>query len=128
MNDLANNWSFQVIGMLAITAATTAVFWIAQGFDAAFPVGILLLALTALVHFGRRRSNTLEVMSGTGDERIRHLYMHAVAIAGSLMAFVLPGWFLVTVAQGDPDTTLSTLSAIFGVTFVAAVVVLSRRG
>ena len=38
MNDLINNWSVQVAGMLVIAAATTAVFWIAQGFDAAFPV------------------------------------------------------------------------------------------
>jgi hypothetical protein len=125
---LNNNWSVQVAGMLAITVVTTAVFWIAQGFDAAFPVAILLLAFTALVHFGRRRWNTFEVMSGTGDERIRHLYMHAVAVAGTVMAFLLPGWFLVTVAQGDPDTTLSTLSAVFGLTFIAAVVVLARRG
>ena len=128
MNRLTNNWSVQVAAMLLIAAATTAVFWIAQGFDAALPVGLLLLAFTAVVHFGRRRSNTLEVMSGTGDERIRHLYMHAVAVAGTVMAFLLPGWFLVTVAQGDPDTTLSTLSAVFGLTFVAAVVVLARRG
>jgi hypothetical protein len=54
--------------------------------------------------------------------------MHAVAVAGTVMAFLLPGWFLVTVAQGDPDTTLSTLSAVFGLTFIAAVVVLARRG
>ena len=128
MNDLTNNWSVQVIGMLAITAATTAVFWLAEGFESAIGVALLLLAFTAVVHFGRRRSNTLEVMSGTGDERVRHLYMHAVALAGTVMAFLLPGWFLVTVAQGDPDTTLSTLSAIFGLTFIAAVVVLARRG
>ena len=75
MNHVTNNWSVQVAGMLAITAATTAVFWIAQGFDAALPVALLLLAFTAVVHFGRRRSNTLEVMSGTGDERVRSLYM-----------------------------------------------------
>ena len=49
MNDLINNWSVQVAGMLVITAATTAVFWIAQGFDAALPVALLLLAFTALV-------------------------------------------------------------------------------
>lgn len=127
MNNLTNNWSVQVMGMLAITAATTAVFWIAQGFDAALPVGILLLAFTAVVHFGRRRSNTLEVMSGTGDERVRSLYMHAVAIAGTVMAFLLPGWWLVTVAQGEPNDALSALSAIFGLTFIAAIVVLSRR-
>jgi 4-amino-4-deoxy-L-arabinose transferase-like glycosyltransferase len=127
MSDLMNNWSVQVAGMLAITAATTAVFWIAQGFDAAFPVGLVLLAFTAVVHFGRRRSNTLEVMSGTGDERVRSLYTQAVAIAGTVMSFLLPGWWLVTVAQGEANDTLAVLCAIFGATFVVAVAVLARR-
>lgn len=127
MNHVTNNWSVQVAGMLAITAATTTVFWIADGFDAAFPVALVLLAFTAVVHFGRRRSNTLEVMSGTGDERIRSLYTQAVAIAGTVMSFVLPGWWLVTVAQGEPNNVLSALCAIFGVTFIAAVALLARR-
>jgi hypothetical protein len=99
MNDLMNKWSVQVLGMLAITAATTTVFWIAQGSDAAIPVGLVLLAFTAIVHFGRRRFNTLEVMRGTGDERVRSLYLRAIAIAGTVMSFVLPAWWLVTVAQ-----------------------------
>ena len=128
MNHVTNNWSIQVAGMLAITAATTAVFWIAEGFEAAFPVALVLLAFTAIVHFGRRRSNTLEVMSGTGDERVRSLYTQAVAIAGTVMSFLLPAWWLVTVAQGDPNETLSLLCAIFGVSFILAIVVLARRG
>ena len=128
MNHTTNNWSVQVAGMLAITAATTAVFWIAEGFEAAFPVALVLLAFTAVVHFGRRRSNTLEVMSGTGDERVRSLYTQAVAIAGTVMSFVLPGWWLVTVAQGDANETLALLCAIFGVSFILAIVVLARRG
>ena len=127
MNHVTSKWSIQVAGMLAITAATTTVFWIAEGFDAAFPVALVLLAFTAVVHFGRRRSNTLEVMSGTGDERIRSLYTQAVAIAGTVMSFVLPGWWLVTVAQGEPNDVLSGLCAIFGLTFIAAVAVLARR-
>ena len=127
MNHVTNTWSVQVAGMLAITAATTAVFWIAQGFDAALPVALLLLAFTAVVHFGRRRSNTLEVMSGTGDERVRSLYMQAVAVAGTVMSFLLPGWWLVTVAQGEPNDVLSALCAIFGVTFIVAIAVLARR-
>jgi hypothetical protein len=126
--NVTNNWSVQVAGMLAITAATTTVFWIAEGFEAALPVALLLLAFTAVVHFGRRHSNTFEVMSGTGDERVRSLYTRAVSFAGALMAFLLPGWWLVTVAQGDPNDTLSALSAIFGLTFIAAVVFLARRG
>jgi hypothetical protein len=127
MNDAMNNWSVQVVGMLAISAAVIAVFWASEGVEEALYAGAVLLAFTALVHFGRRHSNTLEVMSGTGDERVRSLYMHAVAIAGTVMAFVLPGWFLITVAQGDPNTTLSILSALFGLTFVGAVFWLARR-
>jgi len=127
MNDTMNNWSVQVAGMLAISAAVIAVFWAAEGLEEAIYAGSLLLAFTALVHFGRRYSNTLEVMSGTGDERVRSLYHRAIAIAGTVMAFVLPAWFLVTVAQGDPDTTLNILSALFGVTFIGAVVWLARR-
>jgi hypothetical protein len=128
MSDVMNKWSVQVTGMLAITVAATAVLWIAEGFDAAFPFALVLLAFTALVHFGRRRSNTLEVMSGTGDERVRSLYTQAVAFAGAVMSFLLPGWWLVTVAAGDPNDTLALLSAIFGLSFVVAVVFLARRG
>jgi hypothetical protein len=75
MNDAMNNWSVQVVGMLAISAAVIAVFWAAEGLEEALYAGAVLLAFTALVHFGRRRSNTLEVMSGTGDERVRSLYI-----------------------------------------------------
>ena len=99
-----------------------------RGFEAALPVALVLLAFTAVVHFGRRRSNTLEVMSGTGDERVRSLYTQAVAIAGTVMSFLLPAWWLVTVAQGDPNETLSLLCAIFGVSFILAIVVVARRG
>ena len=128
MNDLMHKWTTQVAGMLAITVATTAVFWIAQGAEAGISVGLVLLAFTAVVHFGRRHSNTLEVMSGTGDERVRSLYMRAIAIAGTVMSFVLPAWWLVTVAQGDPNTVLNVLCALFGLTFIVAIVVLARRG
>jgi 4-amino-4-deoxy-L-arabinose transferase-like glycosyltransferase len=127
MSDYMNNWSVQVIGMLAISAAVIGVFWAAEGLEEALYAGAVLLAFTAVIHFGRRRSNTLEVMSGTGDERVRSLYTQAVAVAGTVMAFLLPGWWLVTVAQGDSDTTLSTLSAIFGATFIVSVIVLARR-
>ena len=67
-------------------------------------------------------------MSGMGDERTRHLYLRATAFTGSVMAFVLPAWWLVTVAQGEADTTLNLLCAVYGFTWMAAAVVLARRG
>jgi hypothetical protein len=87
----------------------------------------IVLAFLLLVYFGRRRSDTLDVMSGIGDERGKLLYTRAVAFAGTVMSFVLPGWWLVTIAKGDPDETLSLMCAIFGANFILAVVVLARR-
>jgi hypothetical protein len=90
-------------------------------------VGLAVFALMVVVVVARRRSDTFDVMSGIGDERTRSLYQRAVAFAGTVMSFVLPGWWLVTVAQGDPNTTLALLCAIFALVWLAAVVVLSRR-
>jgi uncharacterized protein (TIGR03382 family) len=87
----------------------------------------IVLAFLLVVLLGRRRSDTLDVMSGIGDERGKLLYTRAVAFAGTVMSFVLPGWWLVTIAKGDPDETLSLMCAIFGASFVLAVVVLARR-
>jgi hypothetical protein len=87
----------------------------------------IVLAFLLLVLLGRRHSDTLDVMSGIGDERGKLLYTRAVAFAGTVMSFVLPIWWLVTIARGDPDDTLSLMCAIFGVSFILAVVVLARR-
>jgi hypothetical protein len=87
----------------------------------------IVLAFLLLVLLGRRHSDTLDVMSGIGDERGKLVYTRAVAFAGTVMSFVLPIWWLVTIAQGDPDDTLSLMCAIFGVSFILAVVVLARR-
>jgi hypothetical protein len=128
MNEAMNTRNAQLLAMLAITAATFGVFLYAEGIGSALVVGALLLAFTVLVHLGRRRSDTLEVMGGLGDERVRALYTRSVAFVGSVMAFVLPGWWLVTVAIGEPNETLSVLCAIFAVLWVGAVMVLARRG
>ena len=59
---------------------------------------------------------------------MRTLYTRAIAFAGSVMSYVLPGWWLVTVAQGEPNETLALLCAIFGLTFLVSVFVVARRG
>jgi hypothetical protein len=87
----------------------------------------IVLAFLVFVFLGRRRSDTLDVMSGIGDERGKFLYMRAVALTGTVMSFVLPIWWLVTVAKGDPNEVLALCCAIFGLTFIASVVVLARR-
>ena len=118
----------QLIAMLAIAAATAAAFWVADGPEAAIFPGVLIGGFALLVHFGRRRSDTLEVMSGIGDERTRALYTRAVALTGTILSVVIPGWWLVTVALGEPDETLTLVCALLGVTFIGSVAVLARRG
>jgi hypothetical protein len=116
-----------VLGIALVTAVFAA---FAAGGDARSGAisAAIVLGFLLVVIVGRRRSDTLEVMSGIGDERAKHLYTRAVALTGTVMSFVLPIWWLVTVAEGEADATLSTLCAIFGATFVVSVVVLARRG
>ena len=118
----------QIIGMLAITAVTFVAFWIGLGLDEAWPAGLILLGFTVLVAVGRARSQTIEVISGIGDERTRTLYERTCTAAVGVLAFALPGWWLVTVVRGEPDETLSAVCALFAVTLVVSAAVQARRG
>jgi hypothetical protein len=53
--------------------------------------------------------------------------MRAVAFTGTVMSLVLPIWWLVSVAKGDPNEVLALCCAIFGLTFSTSVAVLARR-
>jgi uncharacterized membrane protein len=118
----------QLVGGLLIAAAVGVAFVIGEDPGSGLVGAAIVAAFVLVVYVGRRRSASLELMSGIGDERTRHLYTRATAFAGSVMSFVLPGAWLVTVAQGEPDGTLSVLCAVFGLTWIAAAVVLARRG
>ena len=115
-------------GVVIAAAVVAAYLAGGQSTGDALSAGGGVLALVALVAIARRRSDALAVMSGIGDERTRHLYIRSVAFAGTVMSVVLPGWWLVTVAIGEPNATLSLLCAIFAVAWISGVVVLSRRG
>ena len=114
------------LGLLLVAAVFVAFAIGGDAADGAVSAAIVL-AFLLLVFFGRRRSDTLDVMSGIGDERGKFLYMRAVAFTGTIMSFVLPIWWLVTVAKGDPNEVLALCCAIFGATFILSVAVLARR-
>ena len=118
-----------LLGSGAAIAAAVVAAYLAGGEDVgtALASGAVVLAFTVLLVLARRRSDTFAVMSGIGDERTRHLYVRSVAVAGTVMSFVIPGWWLVTVAIGEPNATLSLLGVVFALSWIAAVVVLSRR-
>lgn len=118
----------QLIGMLAIAAVGTAAYWIGAGPRDGLQAGALLFAFALLVHVGRRRSATIETMSGVGDERTRLLTQRATAFSGYAMATVLAGWGLVSAALGEFNTTVGQLSVIFALTWVGACAWYARRG
>ncbi|HEY6758207.1 MAG TPA: hypothetical protein VI318_01910 [Baekduia sp.] len=114
--------------MLAIAAAGTAAYWIGEGATGGLQAGAILFAFSLLVYFGRRRSATIETMSGVGDERTRALTQRATAFSGYAMACVLAAWGLVSAAAGEFSTTIGALSVVFAVTWIAACAWLSWRG
>ena len=90
----------QLAGMLALAAAGTAAYWIGGGTDDGLPAGAILFGFVLLIAVGRRYSDTIETMSGVGDERTRALTQRAAAFAGYVMSCVLAAWGLVSAAVG----------------------------
>jgi uncharacterized membrane protein len=118
----------QLVGMLLIAAAGTAAYWIGAGADDGLRAGVILFGFALIVHFGRRRSATLETMSGVGDERTRALTQRATALTGNAMAVVLAGWGTVSAALGEFNTTVGLLSVVFALTWIASCAWYARRG
>lgn len=127
MTRLSHDVRAQAAGLLLITLATGAAFWIGLGLEEALPPFLILLAFTVFILVGRTRSDAVRAMSGVGDERTRSLYERSVAFAGTVVSFAVPTWWLVTVARGEPNDTLAAVAALFGASFVLGAVVLSRR-
>ena len=118
----------QLAGMVLIALATAAAFWIGEGASSGLAAGAFMLAVVLAIHVSRKRSATVEALGGIGDERVTSLSTRASAFAATVLATVIPAWWLVTVARGEPNETLSLLGAVFAVAFVGAAAVLQRRG
>ena len=96
-----------------------------------------LLAAGAIIRLERRRAlHVLEPDRGRPGEVGRAGEEPGDPTGYGVLDLVggLPGgeallvWWLVTVAQGDPNEVLTWCCAIFGASFILAVVVLARRG
>ena len=102
---------------LALAAATTTALVIAYGWATALAGAAAMLAFTGLVYFGRRRSETLDIIERRRRQANSSLYNRASAIAGHVMVYVLVAWWFVSLATGDVNETVNVLCAIAGVTF-----------
>jgi len=118
--------TFLVSGVF-MSAALVSAFTVAGKLRVGLVCGGIMLGYTLLIVVGRRWSPTLEVLSGTGDERTQSILIRAAAQAGSFLACVIAIWWVVSVAVGHANQTLNLLAAIFGATFIVAVLVTQRR-
>lgn len=87
-----------------------------------------MFRLTAILHFGRRRSDAIRAASGAGDERDLLLYTRAMATAGTVLGLTVTAWWLVTVASGNPNDTLFVLVILFSGSFFGAAAIHANRG
>jgi hypothetical protein len=111
-------WRADLLWYLAISVAVGLAFTMGQGPMAGLLATAGMLLFTAVLAVGRRRSDGLRVAGGAGDERNRALYTRALATSGGLLGLVVTGWFLVTVATGDPDPVLLVLTVLFAASFL----------
>jgi hypothetical protein len=126
--DPVTAWRADLAWYLGITIASGLAFGLGQGVVAGLLAATAMLAFTAVLALGRRRIDAIRVVGGAGDERNRDLYMRSLAVAGGVLGLTVTGWYLISVARGEPDGTLLVLTVLFAAVFVGAAVVSSWRG
>jgi len=126
--DPATAWRADLVWYLGIAAASGLAFGLGQGVAAGLVAAATMLAFTVVLALGRRRIDAIRVVGGAGDERNRDLYTRSLAVAGGVLGLAVTGWYLISVARGEPDGTLLVLTVLFAVVFVGAGVVSSWRG
>ncbi len=99
----------------------------------ALPLALLMAGV--MVAYGvvllvGRRSDFIGVLASPGsDERAANLHVRAAAAAGQVMAAVIVGGFLYDLARGNVDhSQWPWLGAVFGITYLIALLVFTRRG
>jgi hypothetical protein len=122
------SWRADLWWYLGLVAACGLAFGVGMSPLAGVLAATGMLAFTLLLALGRRQVDALRVVGGAGDERNRDLYTRSLAVAGMVLGLVVTGWYLVTVARGEPDTTLLVLAVLFAGVFVGSSVFHAARG
>jgi hypothetical protein len=124
----APRWVLPVFSV-ALGLVLAGALWIG-GQPGAWWVIALFVAYAAFLYALSPRSEVIALMNGEArDERQRSINEKATAVTGQVLIWVLVGGFLVTTAMGsDLAAVFSSLAAFAGLTWLTALVVLTRRG
>ena len=123
-----DEWSADVRWWAASAVLTGLAFGIGQGLTTGLIVGGAMVALVAVLHLGRRRIDTVRVVGGAGDERNQLLSTRATAVTSGVVVMIMTGWFLVSAARGELNTTLMILLPLYLGVQVLSSAYFARRG
>lgn len=122
------SWTVPVTS--AVLGATFLVIYLAHDDTAMAVSGLaLMLAYAAVLVFGSRRSEAVSLLRGESpDERARSIEQRAAALTLHVLAVVLVGGYIVSLARNTGETTWAGLCAVLGGTYLLSTIVLTRRG
>jgi len=124
----APRWALPVFSLVLGLVLATAL-WVGDQPGSWFVIG-LFAAYAVFLYALAPRSEVIALMNGEArDERQRSINERATAFTGNALIWVLAGAFVLTTAIGsDLAVVFSLLCAFAGLTWLTALVVLTRRG
>lgn len=102
--------------------------WIGGDPDSGLESLAIMTAFGGLLLLGGR-SETIRGLRGDGrDERFRQIDIHATALAGLAVIIAIIIAFVIELARGHSGSPYTWLGAIFGFTYLVAIVIFRIRG
>jgi len=112
-----------LLGFVVLTAQ-----WIGGDLNGGL-VSLALLSGFGFVILLSGRSETVRGLRGDGrDERFKTIDIHATAVAGTVLIFVLIGAWLVELARGQDGSPYTELMAVGGLSYLVAIAFMRWRG
>ena len=103
--------------------------WVGGNAEGGIYSGAVLVAFGLFVLVAGTYSETIRGLRGDGkDERFRMFDAHATAFAGSVLLVTLVVLWMIEVAQGKDGNPYGALSALAGVSYLAAIAFMRWRG
>lgn len=124
---LRTRWFFPSF-CLALGAACAGAMWHGGHSSDALSAAALFALIAAVFAFGGRSETVRQIRGDGADERWRSIDLAATAVSGSVIVVAIIGACLWEWAHGRSGSPYSQLGAIGGLTYIAALLVLRRRG
>jgi ABC-type Fe3+-siderophore transport system permease subunit len=117
------------ISIVALGIAMFAAEWIGGNPEAGIYAGAVIVVWGLFILLAGVRSETVRALRGDGgDERFRMINVHATAFAGLVLIVGLIVLWMIEVVQGHDGNPYGALSALAGVSYLVALLLMRWRG